>query len=401
MIFDKRLEDITQDDLEQLVLDKQREGAKLDYKEELPGNSESEKKEFVNDISSFANSAGGLIIYGIVEERDSKGQPSGTPACIVGLSKPNFDKEELRLHQIIRSSLDPRVIAITMRELGKFSKGPVFFIKVPKSFSAPHCVTIGGTNRFYGRTSAGKHLLDVRELRSAFLESSDLPAKIRSFRQDRLAKIMSGETPVQLDGEPIHVLHVIPMNGFTSESTFPIAEIEKHSTYLRPPGSGIGSWSGRFNLEGYVSTDGRENENVISYIQVFRNGALEIATARSDWINNGIRYIPSSGYERYTIQNASQAVKFLKEFEIQPPILLIPSIISINKGVLITGNSDFGRSKPYSFNAEHVLLPDVTLNEFSQDLTTVLRPTFDALWQAGGFARSNNYDTNGKWHARE
>ncbi|MBI3460167.1 putative DNA binding domain-containing protein, partial [Candidatus Acetothermia bacterium] len=65
MSINKRLEDITENDLKDLVDNKYREIKSIDYKVTLPGNSDSEKKEFLADVSSFANANGGDLIYGI------------------------------------------------------------------------------------------------------------------------------------------------------------------------------------------------------------------------------------------------------------------------------------------------------------------------------------------------
>jgi predicted HTH transcriptional regulator len=54
--------------LQTLVSNKVAEGKKIEYKQALPGNSDSEKKEFLADVSSFANAIGGDLIFGVEEE---------------------------------------------------------------------------------------------------------------------------------------------------------------------------------------------------------------------------------------------------------------------------------------------------------------------------------------------
>jgi hypothetical protein len=41
------------------------EGRQLDYKEQLPISSDDDKREFLGDVTSFANTAGGDLIYGV------------------------------------------------------------------------------------------------------------------------------------------------------------------------------------------------------------------------------------------------------------------------------------------------------------------------------------------------
>ena len=61
----KSLDKITESDLQELIDNGVAEGKTLDYKEKLSGNSDAEKKEFLYDVSSFANASGGNLIFGI------------------------------------------------------------------------------------------------------------------------------------------------------------------------------------------------------------------------------------------------------------------------------------------------------------------------------------------------
>src|SRR5574339_517220 len=97
-------------DIQRLVDDFVSEGRDLDYKEQLPRDTEDEKREFRYDVSSFANAGGGLIVFGVREKRGPDG-PTGIPEKIVPLSV-NTDKETLRLEQILRTHIDPRIPGI-------------------------------------------------------------------------------------------------------------------------------------------------------------------------------------------------------------------------------------------------------------------------------------------------
>jgi predicted HTH transcriptional regulator len=58
---------ITEVDLEALITDKEAEGKTIDYKRDRLGQSDGDKKEFLYDVSSFANAAGGHIVFGMDE----------------------------------------------------------------------------------------------------------------------------------------------------------------------------------------------------------------------------------------------------------------------------------------------------------------------------------------------
>jgi predicted HTH transcriptional regulator len=40
----------------------------LEYKSQLPGGTDAEKKEFLADISTFANTRGGDVVFGVEED---------------------------------------------------------------------------------------------------------------------------------------------------------------------------------------------------------------------------------------------------------------------------------------------------------------------------------------------
>jgi len=65
----KPVDEINKSDIETLVDLKTAERRTLDYKELLPGNTDEEKKEFLYDASSFANAAGGDLIFGVKATR--------------------------------------------------------------------------------------------------------------------------------------------------------------------------------------------------------------------------------------------------------------------------------------------------------------------------------------------
>ena len=100
-----------------MVADKVAESRTLDYKEKLPGQSDGDKKEFLADITSFANASGGDIIFGVAEERDAQNRPTGIPKEITGLGMINVDAEKLRLEAIIREGIEPRLPGVQIHAI--------------------------------------------------------------------------------------------------------------------------------------------------------------------------------------------------------------------------------------------------------------------------------------------
>ncbi|MHB8629023.1 MAG: AlbA family DNA-binding domain-containing protein [Aggregatilineales bacterium] len=202
----KSLDTLTEADFQELITNAVSEGKKYDYKQQLPGGKDEDKREFLYDVSSFANTVGGHLIFGVDE---NQGLPTGFP----GLPGIDADREKLRLEQLISSGIEPRISGINI-VLVTLKNGPVLVIRIPRSWLAPHVVKLGGIFKFYARNSAGKYPLDVSELRMAFLATNSATVNARSFRVDRVAKIMSGETPVALLNSAKLMLHLNPPRHF-------------------------------------------------------------------------------------------------------------------------------------------------------------------------------------------
>ena len=179
-LLHKSLDQITEADLRILLSTPVYENSVLDYKEQLPGDSSSEKKEFLYDITSFANSGGGELLYGISEERID-GKNTGKPSAMPGVNIENIDELIRKYENLIRTSVQPRIFGLQMKAIPLSNGNHVLLIRIPKSLNAPHMVTLEGNQRFYTRNSAGKHPMDITEIRSTILANSLLSERIRNF----------------------------------------------------------------------------------------------------------------------------------------------------------------------------------------------------------------------------
>lgn len=164
-VINKQLEDITEADLQYLIDEERIEKKVLEYKSVLPGNSDSDKKEFLADVSSFTNAIGGDIIYGVIENRKS-----GKPEKLEGIEIENVDQEILRLDHIIRDGIEPNIpsSALNIKEIQLNNLKYILIIRINRSWINPHRVSYKAWDRFYTRSTNGKYRFDVQELRAAF-----------------------------------------------------------------------------------------------------------------------------------------------------------------------------------------------------------------------------------------
>ncbi|PJN93996.1 ATP-binding protein, partial [Amaricoccus sp. HAR-UPW-R2A-40] len=86
MLNGTRFDSIQEQDILQLIDNGVREGLLLEYKRDRYGQSDADKKEFLKDISSFANRSGGHLIIGINEQ-------DGIAASISAIPEDQIDQE--------------------------------------------------------------------------------------------------------------------------------------------------------------------------------------------------------------------------------------------------------------------------------------------------------------------
>ncbi|MFH1378033.1 MAG: ATP-binding protein [Planctomycetota bacterium] len=294
-MIQKPFDSITKQDIEFLVANRVPESKDMEYKKELPGTNDEAKKEFLADVSSFANASGGDIIYGISEAIDDNRKKTGEPENVCPITGATADEVKRRLDDMIRQGIAPR-FQYQIREITSWEddgNGFIILIRILKSFSSPHMVIFGGASRFYSRSSAGKHQLDIQEIRSAFLATESQAERIKRFREDRIAKILADETPVPLSSPHRLVLHVIPVPSFMNRDRIDFSESNLSLSTLFPilfPTFGGGGDSHRFNLDGSLLYYRQgDTSTCFSYRQLFYDGTVEIVDSEFvDKKDNGV-----------------------------------------------------------------------------------------------------------------
>jgi hypothetical protein len=395
MSLNKPLESISEADLQALVSDGVPEGKVIEYKDSLPDDSHDDKKEFLADVSSFSNAAGGHLLFGIEED-------AGVPVQICGLQDIDPDADILRLENMLRDNIEPRIPGLSMRAI-QTSSGSVVVVRVPRSWAQPHVVKLQRHWRFYSRNSAGKYPLDVSELRGQFLLSETRAERVREFRAERLGKIVSDETPVTLIEGAKTVFHIIPFGAFDPVLA-DVAVLEKDVLHFSPIDTGsIDGW--RYNLDGLVTyAFAHDPSSACSYLQIFRNGCIEAVEASMMHVLEGKPPVISSGpYEGKLLSALRRFLSIQERLGVEPPLFVMVSLLGVS-GYLVKPARPIDPIDP-SWWTDHakpidrdaLVLPEIVINAFELNPAEVMRPIFDIIWNASGWSRSLNYDDQGNW----
>ena len=381
-MIEKEINEIDEPDLQLLKVNKVSEGKTIEYKQSLPSNSREDKIKFLSGISSLANASGGDYIIGIVEDK-------GVPKIIEGVEINDLDKEILRLEQIIRNGISPRIPSIIIKSIKLTNKKIVFIIRIHQSWISPHQVIYSGYDKFHSRNSAGNYPLDVNELRIAFNLTETIKEKIKNFRSDRISKIFSNETPISFVESAKIVLHFIPLNSLNSPKD---CELNKYFARNRYPDkifpiNDVTEW--RFNIEGFLAYILRHDGKAGIYVQVFRNGIIEYVDALEG------NKIYSSDFEKEIIESTSRYLNLSKTIDVGLPCFIFMTLLGVKDFSLGVGKYKiFLPEKVHKIDREVFIFPEILIESYELDIAHILRPWFDLLWNACGYERCFHYDDN-------
>lgn len=123
-----------EDDLLQLIATRQEEHLRLDFKAaDALGQTDSKKTEISKDVSAFANSAGGVILYGVRESPE----PPHTADELSPIDPTAYSKEWLE--QVINSRIHPRIQGIVINPVELNTKHPgkyAYAVLIPEGTTA-------------------------------------------------------------------------------------------------------------------------------------------------------------------------------------------------------------------------------------------------------------------------
>ena len=298
---------------------------------------------------------------------------------------------------MIQAGLDPRIPGVQIKGVCGFPQGPVMLVRIPQSWASPHMVTFKGTSRFHTRNSAGKYQMDVTEIRAAFLMAEAIPARISRFRDSRLSKIVAGETPLPMDSGAKIVFHLLPVSSFSKPIAVDVVGVSRNFSHLLPLGvRGINGC--RMNLDGCITfwqpTDGLRS----CYAQLFRSGAIETVDGFS--LAEEEHGILAATLEEDVIQATGAYLELFQELGIEPPIVVMLSMIGVKGFRLATGQRSSFRSPEPVIDRDVLFLPEIVLEDLGEHPAMILRPIFDTVWQSAGFTKSFNYNDDGEWAPR-
>jgi hypothetical protein len=360
--------------LQRLIDNQMSESRDLEFKRELPGGGDEASREFLADVTAFANAQGGDIIYGLHEN-------NGAAADLPGVDVDDPDAAILRLEGKLQTGVEPRLVGVRTRWVPLANGSGALVLRVPGSLNAPHRVSFKNGARFYGRNSRGKYELDVHDLRYAFTETAQLPQQFRQLHAEAISASQGVDMPFAIEQAPVAVISVAPLGLFREERRIPVTR-DNAVVPVR-----VGAFTALDTIEGVlmhapISDEGR----VASYALTHRSGRTDSA-----FVIGGVhqqngeerRLVWPTAFEQglMTMTNATQMQ--LRQHGIEGPWVIMTSIFGAKGFRMIVGD---GYPTAVAFR-NNALLGHHVVDQIDID---TLMPTAEAFWLLFGVHRPNN-----------
>lgn len=391
-MIQKKISEIQLEDLQQLISNQIAENKTLEYKALLKVDKDADKKEFLYDVSSFANANGGDLIFGMTE-----GVEKGVPISLDGLDD-NMDELCRKIENLIRDCISPRLLNIEIKIIPLATVKSLLLLRIGKSLNAPHQVTFQNVDRFYSRSNNGKYILDVFELRNAFLQSASFNEKIKTFIKDRIDKIILNDTPVPIDNFPKIVVHTVPLESMQQGGNI-VTVPELKQDIFSPLGGG--GYNSRINLEGVVNYCSIPGQHVNdAYLQLYKTGIIETVSTgllKLGAARKAIYVDKDDSVEEKIINFISDALLYMQKLRIQPPLYLFLHLINVRGFEISSSQLHQSILGQKAIQTENIFLPEIVLQSYPDNIGWVIKEWFDAIWNASGYERCRSYDANGNF----
>lgn len=388
MLLDKNFNEIDAATLDALVESSAMESLHLDFKRDLYERDDKSKREFLKDISAFANTQGGHLIIGIDEHE-------GAASRVTPITGVDVDEEQMRLENMARTGLEPELAGLQVKRVA-YDAGHVFVLQIPRSYNPPSRVTQSGTNRYWARNSVSCYELGLEELRSLFGQRRSMEERAGSFVRQRALEISAGNGSVPIaTANVVLAFHVVPLLDFGLGKRHSVERLLGSFQYTYVLSSGPDK--PRVNLEGLIASEDSRRFN--AYTQIFRDGSVEHVCSGFVYEHDHekTRHFPGWWLTKQ-FHDALQALErpYLA-LEVSSPILVSLSCFDI-AGVFFDRDPHSYAAEEKAIQRSSITLPTTVVTKplNSDTILSALREQMNYLWNAFGKNKCTRFDEDGK-----
>lgn len=159
------------------------ESESLDWKRDLPDEKVLAQSDLVKDVAAFANSGGGMLVFGVTEE-----QRRATGRVDVGEVSESFERT---LRRVVVSGIHPPVFGLDVIRVGREGSRALVVV-VPPSVEVPHLVYRGEMFGAPIRNHADTEWMRERQLESLYRQRLDTRSHSDQAIQNLHDELMTG-----------------------------------------------------------------------------------------------------------------------------------------------------------------------------------------------------------------
>jgi hypothetical protein len=236
----------TKQRLDQMIADSVEENHSLDYKRaDSLGKSDGRKTEVTKDVSSFANSGGGVLIYGVAEFDDEPRKH--LPERFDPIQRSEISKEWL--DQVIQT-IQPRIEGVVIRPvtISEPDNTVCYVVEVPQS----HTAHMARDHRYHKRHNFTTAQMEDYEVRDVMSRRTHPKIKASIFINKRASRTeYTGVILVKLENIGRVLAHhvmvelevPVDLNGLINVESPVIMEHDEHGDFFaaRLTSGGLGT----------------------------------------------------------------------------------------------------------------------------------------------------------------
>jgi hypothetical protein len=190
----------------------------------------------------------------------------------------------------------------------------------------------------------------------------------------------------------------VPFSSFGLSSHIDFEKAFTAQELLRPLDSH--GFTATTNFDGFSNLYHARDQQCWSYTHVFRNGAIEavkVRTLTDLYVKDGPLFIPTLDFDKWIFKCLPLYLSALQRLNVSPPVILMITLQGVPGARL--GVDPRPLDDPPPIDRSVLELPEVVLERYGteEEYQRAARPAFDALWNTGGFFRSQHFDDSGRW----
>ena len=129
-------------------------------------------------------------------------------------------------------------------------------------------------------------------------------------------------------------------------------------------------------------------------MQIVRNGSI---AAVEGWLlrSDGKKLIYGDN-EKELIKSFKSYLNTLNALTVEPPMFVFLTLLGV-KGYSMVVRESYGRTESYTIDRDVLQLPEAVIENYDGSADKILRPCFDAIWNACGYPRDLYYNDADEW----